>query len=567
MSTASVHEQPTGLRDPGRRHPPERQSPGASQFGSLTDAPARRPHRGTRRTLVVRESEPLTGLSEDEQRDLREFALEQPTDTRRQHRPVLALRNGRLHAQNYVGVIETRRGTVLEILPKVDLSNARDDALATSRLPGRQTGASTGSSTAQDEETRRVFLTMLRDWRGLGEAQFDAAGIRAVRRFNMLEAFIHLFLTSVVLLTRRGLARAYRTREANLPCLRGRILFPPHVRENLVDRSRFYVGYDEFTADRPANRLIHLALLRLSGVVRHPANRQRLHQLRIVFSGVPPSTNLDDDWARHRVDRSMQHYDRVMPWVGLFLLRQGLATFAGPHVNRALLFPMEEVFEDFVTAAVRRHQRQFTVCAQGPMRPLATDGTGQRVFWLKPDIVLKERDQARFILDAKWKRLDPGEPNHGVSQADVYQLFAYGKRYGCRRVVLLYPKTTVFREEHRFRFVDDELELSCFPFDVIDPEGTVSAMMRDCCAELSGLPVRAAGVHATGRPGRAQADRMAGDAVATPQGRAPAGSSCRPEPAHAPRASAPTPQRCPLQAFVQHVALDPWMKPGHRQNQ
>ena len=55
----------------------------------------------------------------------------------------------------------------------------------------------------------------------------------------MFEAFVHLFLTSVVLLTRRGLARAYRTQEANLPCLRGRILFPQHVRENLVDRSRF----------------------------------------------------------------------------------------------------------------------------------------------------------------------------------------------------------------------------------------------------------------------------------------------------------------------------------------
>ena len=479
MSSVSVHDQPAGLRDPGGRYPPEQQTPRASQRVSLTDAPAGRPHRGARRPLVVREYDPLTGLAEDEQRDLERFALAQRADAQSQHRPVLALRNGRLYAQNYVGVIETRRGTVIEILPKVDLSNVGDGTTTTSRPAGEQTDASTDSSTGQDEETRRVFLTMLRDWRGLREAQFDAAGIRAVRRFDMLEAFVHLFLTSVVLLTRRGLARAYRTREANLPCLRGRILFPPHVRENLVDRSRFYVGYDEFTADRPANRLIHLALRRLAGVVRHPANRQRLHQLRIVFSGVPPSTNLDDDWARHRVDRSMRHYDRVMPWVELFLFRQGLATFAGPHVNRALLFPMEEVFEDFVTAAVRRHQQRFTVRAQGPMWPLATDGAGKRVFWLKPDIVLMERGQVRFILDAKWKHLEPGEPSHGISQADVYQLFAYGKRYGCRRVVLLYPKTAVFRETLRFRFVDEDLALTCFPFDVADPEGAVCTMMRE----------------------------------------------------------------------------------------
>ena len=61
------------------------------------------------------------------------------------------------------------------------------------------------------------------------------------------------------------------------------------------------------------------------------------------------------------------------------------------------------------------------------MRPLATDGAGKDAFRLKPDIVLMERGQARFILDAKWKRLDPDAANHGVSQDDAYQLFAYGE--------------------------------------------------------------------------------------------------------------------------------------------
>lgn len=408
------------------------------------------------RRIVVREYQSLTGLQKDEQRDLERFAL----DEGGRGRSVLTLRNGRLHAQNYVGIIETRRGTAIEILPKVDL--ARDE-------------------TDTCEDTRRIFLSMLRDWRGLGQAQPDDTSIRAVRRFDMFEAFAHLFLTNVVLLTRRGLSRAYRTREANLPCLRGRILFPPHIRENLVDRSRFYVGYDEFTADRPANRLICLALWRLVGFVRHPANLQRLNQLRIAFSDIPLSTNLDDDWARHRVDRSMRHYDAVMPWVGLFLFGHGLATFAGSHVNRALLFPMEQVFEDFVTASVRRHQQRFTVHAQDQRQYLATNYyTRKKAFRLKPDIVLRESGQARFILDAKWKRLNPDLRNHDVSQADAYQLFAYGKKYGCRRVVLVYPQTTAFRETVRFRFDEDpELELACFPFNVADPAGTIETMMQE----------------------------------------------------------------------------------------
>ncbi len=199
-----------------------------------------------------------------------------------------------------------------------------------------------------------------------------------------------------------------------------------------------------------------------------------------MFSDVPPSTNLDDDWVRHRVDRSMPHYDTVMPWVGLFLFGHGLGTFAGPHVNRALLFPMEEVFEDFVTAAVRRHQRRFTVRAQGPIRSLAKDCSGNDAFRLKPDVVLMEHGQVRFVLDAKWKRLDRDAANHGVSQDDAYQLFAYGMRYGCRRVVLVFPRTKEFHETLHFRFVNERgLEMACFPFKVTDPAQTVGAMMRD----------------------------------------------------------------------------------------
>ncbi|MDE2982923.1 MAG: hypothetical protein OXU74_17160 [Gemmatimonadota bacterium] len=193
----------------------------------------------------------------------------------------------------------------------------------------------------------------------------------------------------------------------------------------------------------------------------------------------PHRRNLDDDWARHRVDRSMRHYDAVMPWVGLFLFGHGLATFAGPHVSRALLFPMEQVFEDFVTAAVRRHQQHFLVRAQSPMRNLAMDAADKPAFRLKPDIALMERGQVRSILDAKWKHLNSSARNYGVSQDDAYQLFAYGRMYGVRHVVLVYPRTAGFREPVRFRFAGDHnLEMDCFPFDVSDAAGSVHAITR-----------------------------------------------------------------------------------------
>ena len=177
---------------------------------------------GRRGPLVFRKHDRLTGFSQEECADLKDFALENQTDQAGNHRPVLAARNGQLHAQNYVGVIETQRGTVLEILPKVDF----------------------GGGDGHDK-ARQVFLNMLRTYRGLRTAQFNQTGISALHRFNMLEAFVQLFLDNLALLTKRGLARHYNGVEDNLPRLRGRILFPQHIRHNAANRSRFYVGFKE----------------------------------------------------------------------------------------------------------------------------------------------------------------------------------------------------------------------------------------------------------------------------------------------------------------------------------
>ena len=403
--------------------------------------------------IEVREYEALTGLDPSEQDDLRRFALASPDEDGA--RAVLVERNGTLHARSHVGIVETKQGTVVEILPKVDLSGTRD--------------------------TREVFLGMLRTYRGLRFAQFNQASIQALSRYPMLPVFIHLFLLDLLRLTQRGLARQYQPMEDNLPCLRGRIQFAEHIRRNVANAARFYCGFDEFTADRPVNRLIHTTLHRLAASA-HRDDHQLLHQLRIHFAGVPRSVRPEADWQRRRIDRSMRHYDTVMAWVGLFLFNHGLATYAGQHVNRALLFPMEEVFEDFLVDAFRRHQECYPVRAQGPQRAFARSDDGTKAFTMKPDIALMRddrRDTPRFVLDAKWKHIDRREH---IAQSDVYQLYSYGRRFGCRAVALIYPKTPGFNAPLRYAFRDavdgQPLALWCFPFDVVDPQGSVRGILR-----------------------------------------------------------------------------------------
>ena len=157
---------------------------------------------------------------------------------------------------------------------------------------------------------------------------------------------------------------------------------------------------------------------------------------------------------------------------------RGLTTFAGQHVNVSLLFPMEQVFENFVAHSFGRHQRRYRVAAQHPQKKLATIA-GKGVFTTKPDIALKDGKRVRFILDAKWKDIDASieDGKHGIDQDDMYQLYAYGKLYGCEAVALVYPRTGRFASELRYRFFDG-LPLVCLPFDVTQPEESVGQCLR-----------------------------------------------------------------------------------------
>ena len=402
------------------------------------------------RHRTVREYEPLDFVNAQEREELKAFQGVFKQNS-----------NGTLTASKYVGVITTKRGTVIEILPKIDLG---------------------GESDPNHEKTKHLFLSMLRCWRGFGEKVLRESNIRVLRRFPMLEVFVRQFLVNLDTLTRGGLARHYIPVEENLPYLGGRILFHEQIRENLANHARFYVVHDELSVNRPANRLIHSAMAKLIPLVQNTENRRLLHQLMATFVDVPKTANPHADWQRHQVDRSMQHYRPVMQWVGLFLFGHGLTTFAGPHRSLSLLFPMEQVFEDFVTYNFRRHQTTYCVAAQRPQKPLANID-GQAAFMMKPDISLRERKHGdvAFILDAKWKHINAvaDHPKHGIDQDDLYQLYAYGKGYGCDAVALIYPRSQTFTNKDKLRYqILDDLTLICLPFDVEYPKESVQRSME-----------------------------------------------------------------------------------------
>ena len=94
---------------------------------------------------------------------------------------------------------------------------------------------------------------------------------------------------------------------------------------------------------------------------------------------------------------------------------------------------MNILFEEYVGRLLARALAGtgLRVTAQGGHLDCLYEGETGR-FRTRPDLIVRQGSQIALIIDTKWKRIKRIEdPKRGVSQADVYQLMAYGRLYDC----------------------------------------------------------------------------------------------------------------------------------------
>lgn len=337
-------------------------------------------------------------------------------------------RRGRKAVQvtSFVGVIRSPDGFQIEVLPKV----------------GRSIGGG-------DAQARRLLVEMLRCLGGFRHVQTDSAKLVATR-MPLLEVFIGEFLRAVEHIVKRGLRSDYRLRQDNVFALRGKLQMAMHLRQNLCRQDRFFAEFDEFSTNRPENRLLHTALRRALSWTAAQAHQQLARELCFVFAEVPQSERPAVDFSRVRLDRGMGHYADALAWARLILGDESPLTGAGGHRAPSLLFPMEAVFEAYVAKHLARQLAPpFTLRTQARSFSLVRHQE-QNWFRLKPDLLVQEAGKNRLVLDTKWKLLDDrkatGADKYGLDQGDFYQLHAYGQSYldGQGDVVLIFPRTDAF---------------------------------------------------------------------------------------------------------------------------
>ena len=366
-----------------------------------------------------------------------------------------------ISVNNYVGLIQMQNGYQIQVLPKIDFGSDPDKG---------------------NEETKRVFLRMLRSMRDFPSKVFNDANLK-MDRMTLYEIFINMYLQEVRTLVKHGIKSAYVAREDNLNFYKGKLKVKEHIKRNAAHGERFYVRYDEYQVDRAENRLVKATLLKLQNITGSAENQKEIRQLLSVFEMVEASTNYQKDFSSIVIDRNTKDYDLLMRWSKVFLLNKSFTTFSGGHNARALLFPMEKVFESYVAQQLKKTllDLDWDISLQDKGYYLFD---APRQFALRPDIVITRDDSSRIILDTKWKSLvDNPRVNFGISQADMYQMYAYSKKYSTSEIWLLYPLNEEMRKHPEISFAScDGVNVRLFFVDVANIEESLmmlrAQMMR-----------------------------------------------------------------------------------------
>lgn len=337
-----------------------------------------------------------------------------------------------LQAQNFVGVIQTKDGTTIEILPKIkELSN---------------------------QDSRQIVLKMLKTLKNSPFKTLEHAHLKS-ENLPLLEIFIAMFLDELSQLIKKGIRSDYIAKEENTPFLKGKLKISEQIKYNTIHKERFFVAYDEFSSDRIENRLIKTTLHYLYKKSHSIKNQQRIREFLFVFDDISISNDIKNDFAKIKSNRQMKAYEQTLLWSKTFLLGNSFSPYKGDDLAFALLFDMNLLFESYVGAYLKK--QGLNISLQDKQHHLVVT---PKKFALRPDIVIETENEI-IIADTKWKCITEEKD---ISQADMYQLFAYGKKYQNQKLFLIYqkdgekqPQNLVYQYE-----IEKSLELKVFYFDV-----------------------------------------------------------------------------------------------------
>lgn len=355
---------------------------------------------------------------------------------------------------NYVGYIQCSTFSI-EILPKVAM---HDDPM----------------------QMRKVLLEMLKECGYINVTTSKLSQLQLMEG-SLLEIFGRIYADSLFLELKKGVTTKYHEVENNLMTLKGSLIIPKHIQENLSRNKKYmaYCEYDERIIDHVLNQVFkaanHLILTKVRNIETQKLLKQIVHYLDDVSLKTFSPKQLD----QLKLDRTNKRFEIPLLLAKQFLMNKTASFSTNDQTSFSLLFEMNDLFEKYIAVLVKKATNHSVIEQDNKHRLLVKETNNREIFQLKPDIFI-DNGFGQIIIDTKWKTLTTGNRS-GVKREDLYQMYAYLTRYErVKTAILLYPQPMNLdlnydeQLESWFLHADNNKKLKIYAVSLLDKVQTVN---------------------------------------------------------------------------------------------
>jgi len=306
----------------------------------------------------------------------------------------------------YVGVLQVGN-LIVEILPKADRQN-------------------------NQEKWRGVLLHMLRKC-GYLKLEHVSHALLRLHTHSLVDLFLYTFIAEVEYLTRTGLVKKYRRVSGSTAALKGRIVFPKQIPQQLIHKELFYTNYSYYSVDNIYNQILKKAIKVIENTARNPRLIGESKKLQLYFEDVKTIDVNRRTFQKLTYDRKTESYQKAIELAELIILNQSPGIRSGTYSVLSFLFDMNRLFEKYILFELKKAEHLF--------ENVSVEGQLGKQFWkhrrIKPDIIITDgtNKNRSVIVDTKWKLLESNNP----SDEDLQQMFTYNIHFGTTKSILLYP--------------------------------------------------------------------------------------------------------------------------------
>lgn len=310
----------------------------------------------------------------------------------------------------FVGVIQAGNLTI-EILPKIDRKES------------------------DTTKWRKHLLSMLKECSKI-KTEYPELAYLNLASNSILDAYLDLFLDELSGLMHRGLIKRYRMKEENQTALKGQLLFPKHIKHNIVHQECFFVRHTVYDKEHKLHQVLYKALRLVRNVAPTINIRGKAERLLLDFPEMKDIVVSQSLFEQIQLDRKSVHYSKALLISKMLLLNYRPDITGGKDHVLALLFNMNRLWEEYVYHWLQKLNPDWIINYQKPLKFWQPEN--EYASRLKPDLVITNHTCGKVVIDTKWKVIEDKYP----SDDDLQQMFAYAHYTDACHVILLYPSVT-----------------------------------------------------------------------------------------------------------------------------